>query len=63
MNEQKLRSLLGSELEMLGRATDSLEKSRVKCSRLTPSPRQSFEDEESFDALTSKFARCADILT
>jgi len=34
-----------------------------KCSQLTPSPRQSFEEEESFDALTSKFARCSDILT
>lgn len=63
MNEPKLRNLLGEELEILGRATASLEKSMTKCSRLTPSPRQSFEEEESFDALTSKFARCSDILT
>ncbi len=63
MNEQKLRSLLEKELGTLARAATSLEKSVAKCSQLTPSPRQSFEEEESFDALTSKFARCADILT
>jgi len=63
MNEDKLQSLLRSELEALVRATLSLEKSSVKCSQLKPSPRQSFEAEESFDALTSKFARCSDILT
>lgn len=63
MNEQHLRALLVGELETLARATSSLEKSFVKCSGLKPSPRQSFEEEESFDALTSKFARCSDILT
>jgi len=63
MNEQKLRSLLEVELAALERAVSSLDKSLSKCSRLTPSPQQSFEEEESFDALTSKFARCADILT
>jgi len=63
MSEEQLRHLLRMELESLGRAAASLEKSVAKCSRLTPSPRQSFEEEESFDALTSKFARCSDILT
>ncbi len=63
MNERNLQALLGQELEAMARAASSLEKSLVKCSQLTPSPRQSFEEEESFDALTSKFARCADILT
>lgn len=63
MNEQHLRALLVGELEALARATVSLEKSLVKCSRLKPSPRQTFEEKESFDALTSKFARCSDILT
>jgi len=63
MSEQQLRNLLRAELASLGRAASSLEKSVAKCSRLTPSPRQSFEEEESFDALTSKFARCSDILT
>jgi hypothetical protein len=63
MNEDKLQSLLRSELEALVRATLSLGKSLDKCSQLKPSPRQSFEAEESFDALTSKFARCSDILT
>jgi hypothetical protein len=63
MSEDQLRNLLRAELESLGRAASSLQKSMAKCSRLTPSPRQSFEEEESFDALTSKFARCSDILT
>ena len=63
MNEDKLQSLLRSELEALVRATSSLGKSLDKCAQLKPSPRQSFEEEESFDALTSKFARCSDILT
>jgi hypothetical protein len=63
MNEQQLRNLLRTELESLGRAASSLQRSAAKCSQLTPSPRQSFEEEESFDALTSKFARCSDILT
>jgi hypothetical protein len=63
MSEQQLRNLLQAELEALQRAASSLQKSMAKCSRLKPSPRQSFEEEESFDALTSKFARCSDILT
>lgn len=63
MSEQHLWGLLRTELQSLRRAASSLEISMAKCSRLAPSPRQSFEDEESFDALTSKFSRCADILT
>jgi hypothetical protein len=63
MNPEALRPLLRTELAHLSRAAASLEKSVAKCSKLEPSPRQSFEDEESFDALTSKFARSADILT
>jgi hypothetical protein len=63
MKEQQLRNLLRMELDSLGRAASSLRRSAAKCSQLTPSPRQSFEEEESFDALTSKFARCSDILT
>jgi hypothetical protein len=63
MSEQQLRNLLRTELESLERSASSLQRSMAKCSQLTPSPRQSFEEEESFDALTSKFARCSDILT
>ena len=63
MSEEQLRKLLRAELESLGRAAASLERSMTKCSLLTPSPRQTFEEEESFDALTSKFARCSDILS
>jgi hypothetical protein len=63
MSEEQLRNLLRRELESLARAAASLQKSMAKCSQLTPSQRQSFEEEESFDALTSKFARCSDILT
>ncbi len=46
MNEQQMRDLLRAELEVLGRAASSLRKSMAKCSLLTPSPRQSFEEEE-----------------
>lgn len=63
MNNAKLAELLAMELAHLQRSSASLERSLAKCASLTPSPRQSFEDEESFDALTSKFARTADILT
>ena len=63
MKPEALQSLLRTELAYLERAASSLEKSAAKCAKLAPSPRQSFEEEESFDALTSKFARSADILT
>jgi hypothetical protein len=56
MSEQQLRNLLRAELESLGRAVSSLQRSLAKCSALTPSPRQSFEAEESFDALKKRFA-------
>jgi len=63
MSEEQLRNLLRTELESLKRAAVSLQRSMAKCSQMTPSPQQSFEEEESFDALTSKFARCSDMLT
>lgn len=63
MRAETLQPLLRTELAHLVRAAVSLEKSAAKCAKLEPSPRQSFEEEESFDALTSKFARSADILT
>jgi uncharacterized protein YutE (UPF0331/DUF86 family) len=63
MKPDMLLPLLRTELAHLVRAAASMEKSAAKCSMLEPSPRQSFEEEESFDALTSKFARSADILT
>lgn len=63
MNSAKLAELLVMEVAHLQRSSASLEKSLARCVSLTPSPGQSFEDEESFDALTSKFARTADILT
>ena len=63
MNSQKILRLLHAELVDLSRSAASLEKSVAKCGSLTPSPRQSFEEEESFDALTSKFARTSDMLT
>jgi hypothetical protein len=63
MKPEILQPLLRSELANLVRAAASLEKSALKCAKLVPSPRQTFEEEERFDALTSKFARSADILT
>ena len=63
MSDEKLLRLLRGDLESIRLAATSLEKSLTKCANLTPAPRQSFEDEETFDALTSRFARTADILT
>jgi hypothetical protein len=59
-DEKLLRLLRGESIRL---AATSLENSLIKCAKLTPAPRQSFEDEETFDALTSRFARTADILT
>jgi hypothetical protein len=63
MRDPDLRRLLREELLSLEQALPSFERSLAKCASLSPSPRQSFEDEESFDALTSKFARISDIFT
>lgn len=63
MSNEKLLPLLREDLESIRLAAASLQRSLAKCAGLTPSPRQSFEDEETFDALTSRFARTADILT
>ena len=63
MREADLRRLLAEEAQALKQALPSFRKSLAKCASLSPSPRQSFEDEESFDALTSKFARVSDIFT
>jgi hypothetical protein len=63
MKGDRLLSLLQGDMQGLIRAAASLEKSLTKCADLAPSPRQSFEEEEGFDALTSRFARAADILT
>jgi len=63
MSDEKLLRLLRGDLASIRLAATSLEKSLAKCAKLTPAPRQSFEDEETFDALTSRFARTADILT
>ena len=63
MREADLRRLLAEEAQALKQALPSFQKSLAKCASLSPSPRQSFEDEESFDALTSKFARVSDIFT
>ena len=63
MSDDKLLRLLRSDLESIRLAASSLDKSLAKCAKLTPAPCQSSEDEETFDALTSRFARTADILT
>jgi len=63
MREADLQRLLEEEAQALKQALPSFQKSLAKCASMSPSPRQSFEDEESFDALTSKFARISDIFT
>jgi hypothetical protein len=63
MSDENLLRLLRGDLESIRLAATSLDKSLAKCAKLTPEPGQSFEVEETFDALTSRFARTADILT
>lgn len=63
MNPTNLRKLLESNRDLLRQALPSFEKSVNKCRRIDPAEKLTFEEEECFDALTSKFARSSDIYT
>jgi hypothetical protein len=55
--------VLKSNQDLLDQALPSFEKSLEKCRSLDFASPLSFEMEESFDVLTSKFARVSDIFT
>lgn len=67
MNVSKKRKLLVAQLNEsltdLDRALDALEYSHRKCIALGKKPEYDLDEQESFEALTSRFARTADILT
>ena len=67
MNFNKKRALTFQQLEeslrSLEKALETLRYSYVKCKKITRKDNLNAEDQESFEALTSRFARTADILT
>lgn len=63
MKMDTMKLLLESNLELLRRALPSFTMSLEKCRRIDLSDGVSFDEEESFDALTSKFSRISDIFT
>jgi hypothetical protein len=63
MNQANIVALLESNRQVLGQAMPSFIRSIEKCHAFDLETLISFEVEESFDALTSKFARVSDIFT
>jgi len=63
MNAQNIQRLLESNRELLKHSLPSFEKSLAKSRRITLSANLTFEEEECFDSLTSKFSRISDIYT
>jgi len=63
MKFKNLAAVLERNRRLLARALQSFKKSVVKCQSISLNEPLSFEDEESFDSLTSKFARTSDIFT
>ena len=60
---KNVRNALRSELKDLGKASDVLSHSLDKCSKIQVRADMSFEELESFEALTARFARLSDIVT
>lgn len=67
MNFQEKRKLVLQQLEesccLLDRALETLRYSFSKCNSIKEKAVYSLKDQESFEALTSRFARTSDILT
>lgn len=63
MKSKNLAVVLDHNRRLLARALQSFKKSVVKCQSIPLNEPLSFEDEESFDSLTSKFARISDVFT
>jgi len=62
MNE-KLQNNLTYNLNLLEKSAKTLELSLQKCKKIGIKKEYSFEESESFDALSSKFSRTSDIYT
>lgn len=64
MTEENLLNLLNSTRDKeLIPAIDTLKASYKKCRKIGTKEKYTFEESESFDSLTSKFARASDIYT
>ncbi len=64
MPDDKLKKqLLREEMELLGKAVETLNLSIKKCTNIIGKEHYSFEELESFDSLTSKFGRTSDLFT
>lgn len=63
MSQDAIKSVLQANREILAQAVPSFRRSLEKCGAFEQQANFSFEVEESFDALTSKFARVSDIFT
>jgi hypothetical protein len=64
MNQQQSNlELLQTEWELLRAALDTLQLSVIKCQAIGKKDNYTFEEQESFDSLTSKFSRASDIFT
>lgn len=61
--QKKLIELLQANLSLLDDSQATLLKSYEKCKKIGIKQQYSFEELESFDSLTSKFARTSDIFT
>ena len=62
-NDKLKTELLHEELDLLGLSVATLKLSVVKCRQIGIKPNYTFEEEESFDSLTSKFGRTSDLYT
>jgi hypothetical protein len=62
-NQMKLKNLLTENLSILDASQSTLVRSFEKCKKIGIKQSYSFEELESFDSLTSKYARTSDIFT
>ena len=62
-DDKHLIDLLKGEWEMFEKSINTLERSRNKCSKLYLKKDYTFEEEEAFDSLTSKYGRTSDLYT
>lgn len=63
MREKQHIELIQSEIKQLNASLETLKLSVVKCQLIGSKDFYSFEEQESFDSLTSKFSRTSDIFT
>ena len=62
-NDQLIKELLQTEWSLLEGSLKTLLHSVEKCRSIGIKPEYSFENQESFDSLTSKFSRTSDLFT